>query len=70
MRTTIDASQLRVTGCLGFGVNGIAFSAVSPALPTNVQRSLNFLARIFVVAMASKSAAGGGGGGGGGGTCR
>ena len=35
MRTTIDASQLRVTGCLGSGVNGIAFSAVSPALPTN-----------------------------------
>ena len=35
MRTTIDASQLRVTGCLGSGVNGIVFSAVSPALPTN-----------------------------------
>lgn len=35
MRTTIDASQLRVTGCLGSGVNGIAYSAVSPALPTN-----------------------------------
>ena len=37
MRTTaIDASQLRVTGCLGSGVNGIAFSAASPSLPTNV----------------------------------
>ena len=35
MRTTIDASQLRVTGCLGSGVNCIVFSAVSPALPTN-----------------------------------